>query len=181
MYEGEQWRNVAGFDGYQVSDHGRVRSLDRAVACGYGVGFQLRKGRVLKPVGLQGYRRVGLHSCGKGKYLRVHRLVAAAFLGDSVLQVNHKNGVRDDNRLENLEWVTQSENTQHSYDVLGNKAKAMKGEEHGRSKLTEANVLEIRERYASGGIFQRELAAEFSVSRMAVSHIVNRKLWKHIA
>lgn len=81
-------------------------------------------GCVLKPVVCSnGYLRVSIN----GSLYLVHRLVAAAFVeGDSTLQVNHKNGVRKDNRSVNLEWATATENIQHSYDSLDRKAHAKK-------------------------------------------------------
>ena len=120
----EQWRDIDGFEGlYEVSDLGRVRSLDREVE------------RLTRWGGLTLYRYKGhvlrLQRCsnkyyfvrlGKGRSHLVHRLVAAAFIpGDTNLQVNHKNGIRNDNRAENLEWVTCSENHFHSYETLPRK------------------------------------------------------------
>lgn len=109
---GENWKPVVGYEGvYSVSDHGNVRRDRRAH-------HNLRPG-----TNSYGYKTVSLCVNGKMRSFLVHRLVALAFLGhaENGIQCNHKNGVVDDNRLENLEWVTSSENCLHSYRVLGNK------------------------------------------------------------
>lgn len=106
----ETWLPVTGFEGlYEVSDLGNVRSL--------------LSGKVLRPVlHSAGYLQVSL----KRRWYYVHRLVAAAFVaGDNSLQVNHRNGRRDDNRASNLEWVTCSENHKHSYRELSRKPHAL--------------------------------------------------------
>lgn len=98
----EIWLDIPGILGYQVSDLGSVRNEKRVIAIS---------------TDAAGYKNVQI---GKKRYL-VHRLVASAFLGPSDKQVNHKNGIRGDNSLSNLEWVTQSENHRHAFRVLGRK------------------------------------------------------------
>lgn len=104
----ERWKDIAGFTGkYQVSDLGRVRSYARG-----------RNGTILKhSYDRSGYHRVGLSICrGKVKWSLVHRLVLTTFVGAKVgMQVNHIDGNKDNNTLQNLEWCTQSENMKHAY------------------------------------------------------------------
>lgn len=106
----EEWKKIAGYPNYSVSSIGRVRN-DKTNKL-------LRPGRQSN-----GYLTVALCHDGKQRSHLVHRLVAVAFLPNerSKPQVNHKNGARDDSRLENLEWTTQSENTLHSCHTLGRK------------------------------------------------------------
>lgn len=109
---GEEWRGVPGFDGvYEVSSAGRVRRVRPASGTW--------TGKILKPSLNSGYPRVVLCRDGlKPKGYQVHRLVAFAFLGapGPGMEVNHKNKDRGDARVENLEWVTRSENLRHSAD-----------------------------------------------------------------
>lgn len=123
----ETWKPVAGYEGlYEVSDLGRVRSLDRNVVKTYRGNRRvacLVKGKMRKPSRCtHGYLSLTLPG---GRFL-VHRLVASAFCDGYAagLDVNHKNGVRDDNRACNLEWVTRSENHAHSYRELQRKRHA---------------------------------------------------------
>lgn len=121
----ERWRDIPGFEGrYQASDHGRVRSLDRAVPLKGRASPRRHRGRVLS---LQKFSNGYLFvKMGYGGAHLVHRLVAAAFIdGDMSLQVNHKNGVRSDNRPSNLEWLTQSDNQLHAYRELPRRAHAL--------------------------------------------------------
>lgn len=116
-----EWKTPTGFpDWVLVSKDGGVLLLDRFVK--QGSADRLVKSKILssKDDG-RGYRVVQFRVDGKNKGYRIHRLVMKAHSGEcgDGLDVNHKNGVRSDNRFENLEWCTRSENLKHSYDVLG--------------------------------------------------------------
>ena len=106
--KGEIWHKCeVPFTRYEVSNLGRVRNA--------------RTGLVLRPrKSAHGYRKVSLFYKGQSKECYIHYLVATAFVEGwrEGLEVNHKNGVKTDNRAENLEWVTRSENHQHAHDVL---------------------------------------------------------------
>ena len=105
----EVWRDISGYVGlYQVSNLGRVRSLDRIDTLG-----RHRKGKVLTAKSdKDGYHRVDLFQGGKGKACKVHRLVAQAFLEypDNLPQINHKDEIKTNNALSNLEWCSSAYN-----------------------------------------------------------------------
>jgi hypothetical protein len=179
----ENWKDIAGFEGfYQISDLGRVRSLDRKVATTRGRLHSCR-GRVLKPMTTScdssaAYHVVNLQRGGRFTYRLVHALVAEAFIGPrpAGLQVNHKDGMKANNAATNLEYVTPSENKRHAHaNSLVNVAK---GERHGCAKLTEDAVRKIVA--AIGTAPYREIAMLHGCSPHTVCAIATGKAWKHI-
>lgn len=113
----EKWKDIPGYEGYyQANALGDIRSVDRCVNHNYG-GVALRKSRVLKLNTYGRYKMVCLQREGIEKMTTVHSLIAKTFLPIPDFdkpQVNHKNGDKYDNRVENLEWCTCSENTRHA-------------------------------------------------------------------
>lgn len=115
----EEWRDIKGYEGYyQVSNMGRVKSLDRYVKTNKG-GKTLLKSKIMKPMERKGYMRVSLTKNNFDKTYSIHRLVGIAFIPnpDNKPQINHINGNRSDNRVENLEWCTNGENQKHAYKI----------------------------------------------------------------
>lgn len=118
-YEQAQWKNIADYDGlYQVSSDGQVKRMP-------GTKFNKLTGRYNRSEQIlsncpnsQGYIGVGLSNGNVRKSFKVHRLVAEAFIPNpqNLPEVNHKNCVKSDNRVENLEWVSRSQNIQHAFD-----------------------------------------------------------------
>jgi hypothetical protein len=175
--ENENWLPLVGWEGvYEISDLGRIKRIKKHSRC--------KTGLLACTVKTNGYPIAHLRD-GPERHAQVllHRLVALTFLGpppDGRDQVNHKNGDRSDPRAINLEWVSCSENHAHAYDVLRRAKVSNKGELAGRAILSESDVLEIRRRYAIGGVSQKTLSEEFGVSQVNISCILRRASWTHI-
>lgn len=169
----EIWKPVKGFEKYyEVSNEGRVRSKDRIRSNGIPI-----KGKVLKPNVLKdGYAQATLVVNGKPYWKKIHRLVAEAFIEnpENKPQVNHKNGIRNDNRIENLEWCTVSENHRHAFDVLGKKAaKYWLGKASVNRKLSEFQIEEIKKDTRS----QIVIAKDYGVCQQTISNIKTGKYY----
>ncbi len=167
----ERWSDVAGWAGYAVSTLGNLRGK--------------RGGLLSLQHDKDGYRCAYIGPRKAGKMVKVHRLVVQAFVGPipEGYCVNHINGRKDDNRVENLEVVTLAQNTQHGFTSLGRIGKntnPTKGAEHHNASLNEEAVREIRRLYASGER-QVDLAKRFETPQTNISAIVRRKAWAHIA
>lgn len=168
----EEWRFIKGYEGiYEISNLGRAKSLNYN---------KTKQVKVLKQgLGSNGYLTICLYKSGTKFTKTVHSLVAKTFILNpyNKSDVNHKakDGDKTRNTVSNLEWNTESENSQHSYD--NNFSIASKGECY-KSKLTEKEVLEIRNN--NSGITQKAMAELYSVDRVTISDIKRRKSWKHI-
>ena len=120
----EIWKDIEGYEGlYQVSNLGRVRSLDRTYTQKARSGSVLNhtyKGCILKPNNVMGYLQVNLQNHKRRNDQKIHRLVAQTFIPnlENKREVNHIDGDKTNNCVDNLEWVTTSENQLHSYYVL---------------------------------------------------------------
>ena len=110
----EIWKDIAGYKNYKISSFGRVKSLNFNGS---------KKQKILVPYCVNEYLRIRLFENKKQKSFGVHRLVAMAFIPnpDSKPEVNHIDGDKKNNKVNNLEWVTSSENVQHAVYVLGKK------------------------------------------------------------
>jgi hypothetical protein len=164
----ENWKQIEGFKNYMVSDLGNVKSVDHETfgsATNQHVSYTRKfKGRLLKPgKNSAGYFVVRLSNEGKLKLFNIHKLVAHAFLGPCPegKEVDHRNGNQLDNRSENLQYLTHKENDR-------------KGK---NTKLSQAQVNEIRKKYSTGKFSQRQLGKEFNVSFRNIGFICNNKRW----
>jgi len=167
----ETFKAVLGYEGlYEISDLGNIRS------------FIQKPPRLLKPAtGTSGYKYVQLTKNGKPLPKQIHRLVLEAFHGEPLdcLEANHKNGIKTDNRLENLERVTRSKNLIHRVRVLGIKPNISRGVDSGNARFTDNEVRSIRKRHKKG-MSAQELAVSFGCTTSAIWHIVKRRSWAHI-
>jgi len=121
---------------------------------------------------------VDLYKSNKQKTLLSHRLIAGAFLEKVSIDdvVNHKDGNKMNNKIENLEWCTRSYNTRHAYDLGTNK----RGELSVKSKLKEVEVLDIYKKSHEGYLTQKEIANIYNISRESVSAIKRGLSWSHL-
>lgn len=177
----EQWKPVVGFEGaYEVSDLGRVRSLDRwirHVSRRGNTNLARRPGQIMQIFrSTNGYATLPLRLNGKRKNKYVHHLVLEAFVGPKPVNMEalHLNHDRADARLENLRWGTKRENE----DAKIAAGRSRSGTEHGVAKLTDDDVTAIRS--ARGAVMQKHLAEQYGCSKGNISAIQLRKSWRHL-
>lgn len=171
----EAWKKVKNYPNYEVSNHGSVRRIKNLGRWG-----KFKCGGLLKlSLSNCGYYKVSLHGNKKQKTFYVHRLVLENFIDGCFNkgECNHKNGIKTDNRLENLEWVTTSGNLLHAHKT--GLANGPRGEKHGQAKLSIGDVLAIKKLYRLGNL-QRDIANSFSVTRECISGIITGRNWKHL-
>lgn len=175
----EVWKAIPDFEGlYEVSSKGRVRSLDRLVTGSNGV-TKLFRCKVLSPTPMNtGYLTISLSREGVARRHLIHRLVALAFLPnpDSRPEVNHKNGVKSDNSVNNLEWMGRGANIDHAVEVglIRNK-----GERNPGAKLTEKEVVQIKH-LSNLCLSPNEIAKAFGVTKSTISDIQGGRTWGHV-
>jgi len=165
----KHYKEIKGYENYLISNEGRV--------------FSFYTKKVLKPwKDRGGYFNVGLWKNGIREHHTIHRLVALAFVPnpENKPTVNHIDGCKINNFVENLEWCSQKENVHHAWSSGLSKPTRLEGLKNGRSKLTEDQVLEIRRLYKTGDYYQKALAKMFDVTRVNIGRIINRKNWVHI-
>jgi hypothetical protein len=164
----ENWKTIEDFPNYEVSNLGRIRRLTGRLS-----------GHIISQIPNRpgGYLHVVLYN-KKYKSRYVHRLVATAFHGNCPAQheCNHIDGIRTNNRADNLEWVTSKKNKTHAIEMglMNNK-----GSRHGVAKLTEEQVCAIKKALASGATLA-SLATQYGVCFQAISQIKRGKTWTHV-
>lgn len=160
------WKDIKGYEGcYQVNDVGEVRSLKSG------------EPKVLKTtLAGRGYKSVCLCMNGHSTRTYIHRLVAETFLDnpENKPTVNHKDGNKLNNHVDNLEFMSYSENNQHAYDTEIHD----RGERHYRARLTETDVAYIKSQ-GKHTTFQK-IADQFGVSRATIRDILVGKTWKAV-
>jgi DNA-binding NarL/FixJ family response regulator len=126
----------------------------------------------------KGYHHITLSNNGQRTTYLVHRLVAQQYLPNpfNLTQVNHIDGNKSNNNLSNLEWVNGSTNILHSF---GLKLSSYKGDKNGRAKLTEAEVIQIKQLLLQG-VKNKEIADKFGISKSVICDIKHKRKWSHI-
>lgn len=178
----EIWKSVKGYEGiYEISNLGRLKALE-SVLPHYKSGTMVRKEKLLKTDKAHGNGYVNAYlSKNKVRFTTgIHRLVAIAFIENpnNLPEVNHKDTIKTNNIVSNLEWCDGDRNREHAAQMGLNVI--LKGEQHGHSKLTEAQVLEIRKAYDRKSRNGTKLAKSYGVSKVVISAIVTRRSWRHI-
>lgn len=174
-----EWRSIQGFEGYyEVSDEGRVRSVDRDLLCADGVTYH-RKGHAMKlSLGASGYLVVNLRKYGQSNVKPVHKLVALAFIPNpnNYPVVNHIDGDKTNNNVSNLEWTTYSGNNTHA---LRNGLRSPRGN----------TIAQLRDDGSVVGIYRStcEAARKTGISIGSISHCLNGRthhaggyVWKKV-
>lgn len=167
----EYWVNIPNMKGlYQISNFGQVRRI----------GTPNWKGKIIKSnITPNGYYYLDISVGNKRKTIQPHRIMAEVFLPNpnNYPQVNHKNGNKLANWIENLEWCTAKQNTQHACKM------GLRGKQYGSynpaSKLTEAEVIKIKELLLDG-YTRKKLAKQFNVKYQTIADIDRGTKWKHL-
>lgn len=176
----EEWRSIEDYDGiYEVSNNAIVRSLDRYVRSKHN-SIKFCKGQILKPhKDKDGYLRVRLCKNGKSKGEGVHRIVLKAFISnpENKPQCNHINGIKDDNRLTNIEWCTISENTKHAWDNGLNKSAMPWLDKFGKDHCNSRPIIQLtlNNEFVKEYDSQHTASRETGIAQSNISMSLNKK------
>ena len=167
----KRYKDIQGYRGrYRIYEDGRIWSA---------WGKKFKKRRISKDgyvVTVLWNKRAKSVKC---KWFSIHRLLYLYFIGKipKGKQINHKNGIKTDNRLENLEIVTPLENTRHAWRI--GLSKRLHGEETSLAKLNDSNIRQIRA-LKNTGKTQKEIAKVFDVDQTNIHYILSGKTWSHV-
>lgn len=169
-FDGEIWKDIDGYEGrYRVSNLGRVMSL-------------FGKGKIFKgSICTYGYLSINLSLLKAQKLRKVHRLVAEHFLPSAPTdkhQVNHIDGVKTNNCVENLEWMTAIDNIRHAWKT--GLCHGRKGCDNYRSKLTIEQVVAMRNEYSTGKITYNKLAIKYKLSIRSIEKVIKKISYQNI-
>lgn len=167
MNKKETWKPVKDYENfYIVSSFGRIKNI--------------KTNKILKPWITQGYCHLRLCKNGKCIQYGVHKIVCESFIGKIKKhhQINHKNCIKNDNKIQNLEYVTHKQNIRHAR--INGLLRGPLGERQHMSKLKEKDIISIRNLYQKKLFSQLVLSKKFNVHQSNISYIVNKKSWRHI-
>lgn len=178
----EIWKDISGYEGlYQISNFGRVKSIERYVPTIFeGRKTKCKKYELIRKhhINGYGYPSVFLFKNGVRKGLLIHRLIANAFIPkiEGKNLINHIDSNTRNYAISNLEWCTHTENIRHGYTSGHNK---YYGENHPNSKLDLVAVQIIREMCRAKIFSQRKIAKYFNISPTTIAKIHHNRIWAH--
>lgn len=162
-------KKIPGFEGYYIDHNSKIYTKD----------FLVRKQSLNK----DGYLYITISQNGVNRHLTAHRAVALAFVPNPnpeiLTDVNHKNGIRTDNRPINLEWCTRQYNVVHGFKTNGRTVKGRPGSSNALSKLTEVQVKDIKNLLGAGTPYIT-IQTDYGVSYSTVYRIANNLGWQHV-
>lgn len=171
-----RWKPIPGFAGiYEISETGEIVRIATH-------GQQPKAiRRIVRSYKKNGYLAITIQFHQKRERLYVHRLMYETFRSPipSGLEINHRDGNRENNRLDNLELVTRSDNMLHCFRELNPSLNRVRGTQHHKAKLTPHDVKNIV-KLSRTGTSQREIAQMYGVSKNAIRLILKGKNWKHV-
>jgi hypothetical protein len=173
----DEWVNIIDFPDYKINKHGEIISTSRTMFNGK-VYFLSKEKFIYPRVDNRGYLYISLRNNGIEKKFRIHRLIAKHFLPsyDESKTINHIDGNKNNNLIENLECITLKENIQHA---VNNKLHAY-GKKQYNSKLNDELVKEIRNKYIPRKITIKQLSNIYNVSEQVIFDVIHYNTWKHV-
>jgi len=174
----EIWKAIKNYPMYEVSNKGKIRSFHNTFLSESGLKIP-RTSKLTKSDSR--YYVINLYSKGRFKKFYVHSLVLKTFVGSRPKDFvcNHKDGIKTNNNLSNLEWISRSDDVNHAYRVGLQPIRNRKGRKNPRARLDDNKVKEIKGLLAKG-ISQTKIGRIFNVSRGCISSISIEQTWKHI-
>lgn len=175
----EVWKSVVGYEGiYEISNFGNVRSVERVIVYEDGRIYNYPSRNLSFNKTVQGYNSVHLYKNCKRKNKKVHILVAEAFLDnpENLPDVNHIDGQKRNNHVDNLEWSSRYDNMRHAFETgLANNT----GTNHGNNVYTEEQILKVKE-LLNLNIPYSDIETETGVKRGTIYVVKSGKQWKHL-